>query len=235
MTYNAWPLGEIPNDLQRPELKQLKNKGYKFDDAREVVAMFEEKVAKLAGSKYAVAVDCCSHGIFLSLKYLQSIGEISMKKEVTIPKHTYISVPMQILHAGMSLRFIDKVWTGVYQLEGTRVWDGAVRWEEGMYVGSRALQCVSFQLKKTIPIGRGGMVLMDDKDAYDTIKLLSYDGRDLNTTYDSDRHVKAFGYHMYMTPEDAARGLVLMEKITRTGDSGNWESYPDVEQMIEQI
>jgi dTDP-4-amino-4,6-dideoxygalactose transaminase len=43
--------------------------------------MFEKKVAAFAGSKYAVSVDCCSHGLFLSLKYLQSTGELQ-KDEV---------------------------------------------------------------------------------------------------------------------------------------------------------
>jgi hypothetical protein len=30
--------------------------------------MFEEKVAKFAGSKYAVSIDCCSHGLFFIFK-----------------------------------------------------------------------------------------------------------------------------------------------------------------------
>jgi hypothetical protein len=34
------------------------------------------KVAKFAGSKYAVSIDC-SYMVFLSLKYLQHIGELN--------------------------------------------------------------------------------------------------------------------------------------------------------------
>ena len=74
--YNSWPLGKVPKELQRPELDELKNRGYEFSDPRDVVDIFEEKVAKFAGSKYAVSVDCCSHGLFLSLKYLAYIGEL---------------------------------------------------------------------------------------------------------------------------------------------------------------
>ena len=70
--YNSWPLGEVPEYMQRTELKWLKESGVSFKDPREVVDIFEQKVASFAGSKYAVAVDCCSHGIFLSLMYLKN-------------------------------------------------------------------------------------------------------------------------------------------------------------------
>jgi dTDP-4-amino-4,6-dideoxygalactose transaminase len=71
--YTSWPLGQV-QELQRPELDRLKKLGYNWSDPRDVINMFEEKVAKFAGSKYAVSIDCCSHGLFLSLKYLQHIG-----------------------------------------------------------------------------------------------------------------------------------------------------------------
>ena len=67
--YKSWPLGQLPPEFERPELDQLKENGYKFDDPREVVDIFEKKVAKFAGAKYGIAVDCCSHGLFLSLKW----------------------------------------------------------------------------------------------------------------------------------------------------------------------
>ena len=68
--YTSWPVGKIPKELQRPELDQLTELGYDWDDPRDVVDMFEKKVAKFAGSKYACTVDCCSNGLFLAMKYL---------------------------------------------------------------------------------------------------------------------------------------------------------------------
>ena len=68
--YNSWPLGQIPKELQRSELDQIKELGYEWSDPRDVIDIFENKVAKFAGSKYAVSCDCCSNGIFLSLMYL---------------------------------------------------------------------------------------------------------------------------------------------------------------------
>jgi dTDP-4-amino-4,6-dideoxygalactose transaminase len=88
--YNTWPLGKIPEELQRPELNEIKKIGYEWNDPREVIDMFEKKVAEFAGSKYAISVDCCSNGIFLCLKYLQSIGELKkMMKLLFLIEHIF--------------------------------------------------------------------------------------------------------------------------------------------------
>lgn len=218
--YNPWPLGHISQDLQRPELVKLKSMGYKFDDPREVIELFETKVANFAGSKHAVAVDCCSHGIFLSLKYLNATGTI------TIPAQTYISIPMQILHSGCKVKFEDVPWEGMYQLKPYPIFDSAVRWNKGMYQGG--FQVLSFQIKKRIPIGRGGMILTDDKVAYDWLKKASYDFRDLTIPYPQNIY-EFVGWHYYMTPEDAARGLILMDQTPNFNqDIASWVNYPDI-------
>lgn len=222
--YNSWPLGRLPKHFQRKELYDLKDKGYHLEDPRDAVSIFEKKMADYAGCKYAAAVDCCSNAIFLCLKYLNNPGV------VTIPNRTYVSVPMQIKHAGYEVIFEDAEWTGLYQLKPYPIYDSAVRMTKDMFVGGeKTLQILSFQIKKRLPIGKGGMVLTNDKKAYEWIKLASYDGRDLNTTYDDPNHIKMMGYHMYMTPEDAARGILLMDQIPETNeDSGGHKNYPDL-------
>jgi dTDP-4-amino-4,6-dideoxygalactose transaminase len=95
-----------------------------------------------------------------------------------------------------------------------------------MYEGG--LHCVSFQIKKRVPIGRGGMILLDNKEDYEYIKKISYDGRDLDGAYDDDPF-EYLGWHYYMTPEDAARGIILMNQVPEINeDYAGWESYPDV-------
>jgi dTDP-4-amino-4,6-dideoxygalactose transaminase len=160
--YKQWPLGQLPSELQRPELNQLKDRGYSFGNPTEVVDIFEKKVSDFCGSKFAVAVDCCSNAIFLILKYINN------PQKVKIPYFTYASVPMQILHAGYEFEFVDKKWSGTYKLEPLDVWDFAGRWTKGMYEGGFA--ALSFQIKKRLPIGRGGMILCDDYD----VPLISY-------------------------------------------------------------
>jgi len=221
--YNSWPIGKVPKDLQRPELEQVKQHGYLWDDPRDVIDIFEKKVAQFAGSKFAVTVDCCTNGLFLCLKFLKAEGKI------TIPKRTYVSVPMMIKQAGCQVEFVDKEWEGLYKLEPFNVYDSAIRWTKGMYEGDGALQVISFQIKKRIPIGRGGIILTDDENAYEWLKLARYDGRDMSLPYEDPQHIKTEGYHMYMTPEDAARGIILMDKTPEVNeDSGKWLNYPDL-------
>lgn len=236
IVYNPWPNGQVPEHLQRPELRQLKEMGYEFDDAREVVDMFEKKVAKFAGSKYAVSVDCCTHAIELCFRY--TIKKYPALIEYThdvigigCPKHTYISAALVPMQLGLHVEFEDNEWEGKYLYSGTNIVDAAVLWEENMYQ-SGTLHCVSYQMKKIIPIGRGGMILTDDKDAYDWLKLARYDGRDLTLPYDHEDHLKMRGWHYYLDPESCARGIILMDSITQRGNTGSWKSYPDVTKML---
>ena len=218
--YKQWPLGQLPPELQRPELNQLKDRGYSFGNPTEVVDIFEKKVADFCGSKFAVAVDCCSNAIFLILKYINN------PQKVKIPYFTYASVPMQILHAGYEFEFVDKKWSGTYKLDPLDVWDFAGRWTKGMYEGGYA--ALSFQIKKRLPIGRGGMILCDDYESYTWFKKACYDGRDLEKNYMED-DIEMLGWHMYMTPEDAARGIILMDNISEINDdSHSHMSYKDL-------
>lgn len=231
--YNSWPLGKIPKEFQRPEPDIIKEMGYLWDDPRDIVDIFEEKISKFSGSKYAISVDCCSNGIFLCIKYLQMLGVI--KKKVTIPSRTYVSIPMQIYHAGWIPEFEDREWKGIYQLGDTKIWDGAGRYTKNMYI-SDSLHVLSFQIKKKVPIGKGGVILTNDKNAYDWLKLASYDGRDLKLSYTDENHVKQIGWHMYMTPEDAARGIILMDRVPEVNeDFQNDKMYPDLRELLKNI
>ena len=53
----------------------LEEQGYQIDDPWDYVKIFEEKVAKFAGSKYAIALDNCTNALFLCLTYQRSQRE----------------------------------------------------------------------------------------------------------------------------------------------------------------
>ena len=185
---------------------------YNVSDAWGVVHLFEQRMAEYAGSKYAVTVDNCTDGLFLCLKYLKATGK------VTIPSKTWISVPCTIMHAGCEVEFEDREWSGAYQLKPYPVYDGAVRMKRGMYTPG-TYHCLSFHIRKHIPIGKGGMILTDDKEAYDWFRTVRYEGRTMsddgvNYMLYKDDPIKSMGWNMYMTPEQAARGLELFEKIS---------------------
>ena len=59
--------------------------------------------------------------------------------------------------------------------------------------------------KKKLPIGRGGAILTDDLDAYEWIKIGSFDGRHPGVALADDK-IDMVGWNCYMTPKMAARG-----------------------------
>jgi hypothetical protein len=186
-------------------------KKYNVNDAWGVVDLFEKKIAEYAGSKYAVSVDNCTDGLFLCLKYLKA------DKPVIIPSKTWISVPCTIIQAGCKIQFEDREWSGAYQLKPYPIYDGAVRMKRGMYK-SNTFHCLSFHIRKHLPIGKGGMILTDDKEAYDWLRTVRYEGRTMgpdgvNYLLYKDDPINSMGWNMYMTPEQAARGLELFENL----------------------
>lgn len=218
----TWPLGKIPKELQRPELSKLREIGYEWEYPHQVVEIFEKEIAHFYGSTYGVAVDSCSNGIFLTLKYINN------PQVVSIPKFTYMSVPMSISHAGYDFKFDDRKWSGAYQLNPLPIWDAAGQWGKNTYIADNGFQILSFQAKKRLPIGRGGMILTNNESAYKWLKKMCYDGRDLNKSQINDDIVE-MGYHMYMTPEDAARGLMLMKHLSsEPEDTYTWKNYKDL-------
>jgi dTDP-4-amino-4,6-dideoxygalactose transaminase len=198
----------------------------KVNDSR-IIEMFEEEVAKYAGSKYGVAVSSNTNGIFLALEYLKHKKILSEGDTISLPKQTYMSVPMSILNARLKIHFRDEKWSGAYRLEDTPIWDSAVRFTKDMYVQD-SLYVVSFQYKKGISIGRGGMILTNSQDAYETLKKTRFNGRTDGIRPEEDVYVIR-GWNMYMIPEQAARGLTFMTIMPeKNKDVACYNDYPDL-------
>ncbi len=88
--------------------------------------------------------------------------------------------------------------------------------------------CVSFHIKKRIPIGRGGMILTNDKSAVNWLRQARYDGRK-GYLYNDIDDIEVCGYHMYMTPEQAARGIQLFYGLEENDKpQSTWKDYPNV-------
>jgi dTDP-4-amino-4,6-dideoxygalactose transaminase len=192
-----------PNDYEAWLLKHTMDH-YELKDPWDIVETFENIIASYAGSAYAVSVDNCTDAMFLCLKYLKADGVIE------IPKRTYVSVPCTIINAGCKVKFEDINWSGSYQLSPYPVYDSATRMKRGMYVPD-SYYCLSFHRRKHIPIGKGGMILTNDKKAYDWFKIARYEGRHMNLLYKDD-YFEEIGWNMYMTPEQAAKGIFLFNK-----------------------
>ena len=182
---------------------------------------FESALAKFTGAPYAVMTDCCTHAIELCLRY-------DNIQRVTFPAHTYLSIPMTMHKLGIVHNYSDKLWTGEYQFIGTRIWDSARLLKQGMYRAGQ-LQCLSFGHSKPLEIGRGGAILTDDVEVYDTLIQQRYDGRDLTISPWQQQKVFRVGYHYKPTIEEAVRGLELLPTIDQ---EPKYKEYPDLREII---
>ena len=189
----------------------------------EKVKEFENRIADYFGSPHAVAVDCCTHGIELCLRY-QKVHSIE------VPKRTYLSVPFLAKKLGVELKWRDETWTDYYQIGNTNIYDAAVLWKENSYI-PKTFMCLSFQFQKHLSLGRGGMILTDNKEAAVELKKMSYDGRVPNVLW-REKNIKTMGYHYYMAPETAIKGLEkLPEAIKIKPKQWVTTDWPDLTQM----
>jgi dTDP-4-amino-4,6-dideoxygalactose transaminase len=201
--------------INRSELDLFKQSGYNFTQTWEIVDLFERKVADFFGAPYAIATDCCTHAIELSLRILNQPNV-----QLDIPLHTYISIPMVMKKIQQPWRFVDLPWQDQYTLSPLPVIDAARVWQQNSYVPG-SLTCLSFQFKKHIPIGRGGMILTDNVEYYTRLQRMVRDGRDRKLLWIED-DITEIGYHYYMTPEDAARGILLFDELHNTPIDKHW-------------
>ena len=91
-----------------------------------------------------------------------------------------------------------------------------------------AFMCISFSSTKPINIGKGGMILTDDEMAMKWFKKARYCGRNATPLMEDD--FSMLGWNMYMTPEQAARGLLLM-KDSNSLKKMPMPEYPDLSQF----
>ena len=189
----------------------------------EVVRDFENEIAHWFGAPYGVAVDCCTHGVELCLRYndIQSIE---------VPKRTYLSVPFLADKLGIELKWKDETWVNYYKIGGTNIYDAAVLWKEDSYI-SGSFMCLSFQFQKHLSLGRGGMILTDNQEAAIELKKMSYDGRHPLIPW-REQNITTKGYHYYMTPETASNGLKKLPEAIKTKPK-QWviTDWPDLTQM----
>jgi dTDP-4-amino-4,6-dideoxygalactose transaminase len=188
-----------------------------------IIEQFEKSISSFFGAPYGVAVDCCTHALELCLRYKKI-------KKASCPNRTYISVPFTLLKLDIDWSFYYENWQEFYFLKGTNIIDAAVLWRENSYI-PHTFMCISFQYKKHLNLGRGGMILTDDKDAHITLKKLSYDGRLPDIPW-AEQNIDSIGYHYYMTSETAQLGIEKFSLI-KNQPAKVWTAndYPNLENM----
>lgn len=202
----------------------------------DITIEFEKKLAEYTGAPYVVCVDNMSNALFLCLTwYKQNFyrGIISKLEnlDITIPSRTYPSVPAEIIHAGFKVRFEPlpgMMLKGPYQLKPTPVWDCALRFTKGMYK-AKQFQCISFTgPRKHLKLSKGGAILTDNKEAYDWFKKARFSGRSECDYHEDNFDINpVIGWNMYLLPELAARGLLMMQAFPDHNEDVEL-CYPDL-------
>lgn len=202
----------------------------------QVVRDFEDALCAYTGAPYAVTVTSCTAALLLACAYHihRTVGSmLEGRPKISIPKRTYIGVPMSIIHAGGWPIFREEQWSGVYRLQPLPVWDAARRFRAGMFNQSSpalypgAMVCVSFHWGKTLGIQQGGAILTNNAEAAAWLKRARFDGRTEGVPPSEDRF-EHLGWHCYMAPETAAAGLVRLGFLPRDNPDLAWDDYPDL-------
>lgn len=183
------------------------------------VALFEQKIAEFFGAPYAVAVDSCTHGLELCLRYTEATF-------IDVPHNTYLSVAMLAEKLNIERRWFNIQWQKLYYLTN-KVIDAATLWEKDSY-REDTFMCISFQHAKHLSIGRAGCILTDNKEAAEKLRKLAYDGRIPNIPW-REQDIEDIGFHYYCQPELAALGLSKIDEAMCTIPL-LWDSsmYPDI-------
>ena len=185
------------------------------------VEIFEKTISNFFGAPYGIAVDCCTHGIELCLRYTDA-------DRMVVPTRTYPSIPMLCDKLNITRLWKQEPWEEFYNVTH-RIIDAAVLWKKDSYIPGQFL-VLSFQHKKHLSLGRGGMILTDNPSAYQTLKKMSYDGRNLFSNKPwSDQNIDTIGYHYYMTPETAIQGIhKFSDAICTEPKKWSYKDYPDL-------
>jgi dTDP-4-amino-4,6-dideoxygalactose transaminase len=199
--------------------------------AYRVVDDFEDELADYTGAPYAVAVDSCSNALYLALKYnnLDSHSPVAL-----LPKRTYVGVWQAALNAGYMVEWSDCKWEHWYAIPQTGIVDCArmlpSRHRSWPWTpqGHWNAICLSFHAAKQLPLGRGGAILTDDKDAAKWFRAARMDGRPPGAPIEATQFP---GFHCPMPPDVAARGLWILSRWNDAGYSPPplpLETYPDL-------
>lgn len=218
-------------------------------NAFKIVKDFEDAVAEYTGAPYCVAVNSCTNALFLCLEYHMQNNlyycDDHGNSFVEIPNKTYVSVPMQIKHAGYTyVKFRDENWMGAYRLNPMNIWDAARRFTSDMFMYIRDKDyfyinvpiknphyvCVSFHWSKILGIQQGGAILHNNPEFDIWARKARFDGR-TEGIRPKDDEFNMLGYHMYMSPEIAAEGLVRLMHLPKNNPDLPNDDYPDLSKL----
>lgn len=202
--------------------------------------MFEALLCRYTGFQHAVCVDSCTNALMIALEAQKCLGMILHPESVhlSVPTHTYLSVPMTLLRNGWSFDFVELQWVESYSL-GCQVVDAATHFERDMsskYAQDETV-CVSFQQKKRLNLDQGGAIFTNNEEIARLARRLRHDGRDPKLAHidEVQQHPDdiILGWHAYLSPAKAARGILALnqEQLLPPYTPHSWKDYPDISHL----
>jgi len=189
-----------------------------------VTRQLEHELSIYTGAPYVVALNSGTAAILLACEWH---FRNQWNGFPSIPKKTYVSVPMAILRAGADhVRFRDEDWIGSYQLKPYPIWDSARRFTSGMYQAGQ-FQCVSFSSSKILGIEQGGAILHDSHAADKWFRRMRFDGRTEGVS-PMDDTFDLVGHHCLMLPSIAAQLVLKLHHLPKHNEDLPHYEYPDL-------
>ncbi|MCR4331263.1 MAG: DegT/DnrJ/EryC1/StrS family aminotransferase, partial [Sulfuricaulis sp.] len=216
----------------------------------QVTKDFEAALCEYTGAPFAVTTSSCTMALLLAVAWHVQKDDHSdpeYRPPIEIPKRTYISVPMSIIHAGGRPTFRDEEWSGRYQLIPLPIWDSA-RWfyagmyprqDRAIYLGRKTtvnylnpgqFVCVSFHASKTLGLEQGGAILHDNPEADAWLRRARFDGRTEGVAPKDDTF-NQLAWHCYLNPSTAAQGILKLHSLPRHNDPLPNDEYPNLSEM----
>lgn len=186
-----------------------------------ITKQFEREIAAYCGSRYAVSTTSCTSAILLCCLYHKA-------NIVEIPKFTYCGVAQSILNAGGKVTFRDEDWSGIYQLKNYNIYDAARRMTKNMYIPG-SMMCLSLHISKILGVDQGGVILLDNQEAYEELKKMRFDGRSEGVHPKDDNIVR--GHHCYLSPTVSAQALWRLSILPDVNPDIPLDDYPDLSKL----
>lgn len=194
---------------------------HKPQGAYAITREFEKALCRYTHAPDAVAVSSCTWALRLALEWYARLRSTDTNNQllyagthISVPRFTYVSVPMQVLQAGYKLIFRNEPWDGAYRLNPLPIWDSAKWFTRELFgmglfnegAGPKVV-CLSFHATKTLGLDQGGAILHNlGADAAHWFRAMRHDGR-IEGQPISNASVRMLGFHCYMSPTTAAAGL----------------------------
>ena len=192
----------------------------------DAVLDFEKAVARYTGAPYCITTDSCTHAIEIAFRLTFN------NNIITFPSRTYLSVLMTLCKLNVPYMLTDTEWCQEYNFIGSKIWDSARRFERHMYRDGQ-VQCLSFGRTKPLEIGRGGCILTDNRELYESASRMRMDGRDIfkYSPWATQGEFEV-GFHYYMKPEDCVTGLNMLYNKQFTEQTVEFYNYPDCSELV---